>query len=1263
MKKTILTLLSVLFCAITFAQNVPQGINYQALARDAAGAELANDTLAVQFSIITSGSVSWQETHTVTTNDFGLFTAIIGNGTTTNGGSSSTFDLVDWGAAAHSLKVEIDYGNGYLDMGTTDFMSVPYSLHAKTAANGSTTDELQTLSISGDTISISNGNFVVLDIECFVAGCTDSNACNYNSSACYNNGSCISALYGCTDSTALNYDVNATCDDGSCIVVVLGCTDSTAYSGYNPLANTDDGSCIAVVNGCTDSTAFNYNSLANTDDGSCIACINGCTDTTASNYDSLATCDDGSCTYNVLGCTDSTAFNYNSLANTDDGSCIAVALGCTDSTAFNYNLLANTDDGSCIYPLAIGDTHQGGIIFWLDGNGGGLIAAPSDQSDAQWGCHGTLIAGADGFLIGTGAQNTIDIEAGCTTPGTAADICANYTDGTYSDWFLPSRDELNEMYLNIGQGNALGLGNIGGFATNYYWSSTEFVFNKSWYQDFSNGYLFTNFKLYNYSVRAVRSFTIANGCTDPTACNYDTTAIVDDGSCGYISGCTDSTSSNYDASATCDDGSCIACINGCTDTTASNYDSLATCDDGSCTYNVLGCTDSTAYSGYNPLANTDDGSCIAVVNGCTDSTAYSGYNPLANTDDGSCIAVVSGCTDSTAFNYNALANTDDGFCASAIGDNYQGGIIFYLDGNGGGLIAAPTSQSYGTEWGCFGTDLLGAAGTAIGAGTQNTVDIELGCTTPNTAADICANLTLGGYSDWFLPSKDELNEMYLNKATIGGFTNVRYWSSFENGPGGANNQHFGSGNQNGSAKTNTFHVRAIRAFGSITLWGCMDSTMWNYSPNANVDDGNCIIEVNGCTDTTALNYDPLANTGDGSCIAVVNGCTDTTAFNYNPLANTDDGSCIAVVLGCTDSTAYSGYNPLANTDDGSCMYPLAIGDTYQGGIIFWLDGNGGGLIAAPSDQSSGAQWGCYGTFIGTETAFGTGAQNTIDILGGCSQSGTAADICSNLNLGGYSDWFFPSKDELTEMYLNIGQGSSLGNVGGFADDFYLSSSENGNNYAWGYQFQYGLQVNYPKSTNMNVRAVRAIDNNVYGCTDSLAINYNPLSYVDDSSCCFNGDLCIGSTYQGGIIFWLNGNGGGLIAAPSDQSSGAQWGCPGTSGIGATGITIGEGAQNTNQILTFCSSCFFCSPIAAELCADLTLGGYSDWFLPSKDELTEMYLNIGQGSSLGNVGGFANNYYWSSTAYLSESWQQSFNNGTRSLTNRGNNNGVRAVRAF
>ena len=171
MKKTLLTLLSVLFCAISFAQSVPQGINYQAIARDASGDVLMNQALTIQFSVIsdiTILTVSWQETHTVTTNDYGLFTAIIGQGTSTSGGSSSTFDLVDWGAAAHSLKVEIDYGNGLVDMGTTDFMSVPYSLHAKTAANVDPTDELQSLRLSGDTLfieiqgSVNSGNYIIL---------------------------------------------------------------------------------------------------------------------------------------------------------------------------------------------------------------------------------------------------------------------------------------------------------------------------------------------------------------------------------------------------------------------------------------------------------------------------------------------------------------------------------------------------------------------------------------------------------------------------------------------------------------------------------------------------------------------------------------------------------------------------------------------------------------------------------------------------------------------------------------------------------------------------------------------------------------------------------------------------------------------------------------------------------------------------------------------------------------------------------------------
>ena len=88
---------------IGFAQSVPQGINYQAVARDANGAVLMNQALTIRFSVIadiadtTNTGISWQETHPVTTNDYGLFTSIIGNNTTTGLGFSATFDVIDWG--------------------------------------------------------------------------------------------------------------------------------------------------------------------------------------------------------------------------------------------------------------------------------------------------------------------------------------------------------------------------------------------------------------------------------------------------------------------------------------------------------------------------------------------------------------------------------------------------------------------------------------------------------------------------------------------------------------------------------------------------------------------------------------------------------------------------------------------------------------------------------------------------------------------------------------------------------------------------------------------------------------------------------------------------------------------------------------------------------------------------------------------------------------------------------------------------------------
>jgi hypothetical protein len=151
----------------------------------------------------------------------------------------------------------------------------------------------------------------------------------------------------------------------------------------------------------------------------------------------------------------------------------------------------------------------------------------------------------------------------------------------------------------------------------------------------------------------------------------------------------------------------------------------------------------------------------------------------------------------------------------AIGQSYGGGIIFYIDGTGQhGLIAAASDQSTGAEWGCAGTSISGADGTAIGTGNQNTLDIMAGCGTAGIAARLCGDLVLNSYSDWYLPSKDELYQMYVQKTVIGGFTDNHYWSSTETNSDGACSYLFYNGDLTTTMQktSNLLYVRAIRSF-------------------------------------------------------------------------------------------------------------------------------------------------------------------------------------------------------------------------------------------------------------------------------------------------------------------------------------------------------------------------------------------------------------------------------------------------------------------
>ena len=150
----------------------------------------------------------------------------------------------------------------------------------------------------------------------------------------------------------------------------------------------------------------------------------------------------------------------------------------------------------------------------------------------------------------------------------------------------------------------------------------------------------------------------------------------------------------------------------------------------------------------------------------------------------------------------------------AIGDYYGGGKVAYIDGSGiHGLIAATADQSTGIAWSNITFTKIGATaqGILIGTGQTNTTAIvgQSGCV--SGAAWLCNNLNEGGYTDWFLPSKDELSKLYLNKVAIGGFADKFYWSSSELNALTAWGQSFNSGGGYGS-KSSTFRVRAVRAF-------------------------------------------------------------------------------------------------------------------------------------------------------------------------------------------------------------------------------------------------------------------------------------------------------------------------------------------------------------------------------------------------------------------------------------------------------------------
>ena len=346
--------------------------------------------------------------------------------------------------------------------------------------------------------------------------------------------------------------------------------------------------------------------------------------------------------------------------------------------------------------------------------------------------------------------------------------------------------------------------------------------------------------------------------------------------------------------------------------------------DGS--YFVKQCGD-TLVDGTNPAFGSDSthvftiGECPPIY-GCTDDD-YIEWNPFADTDDGSCQTLkVFGCTDSTMFNYDPNANTMDLIpqCEFTL-------VLHDLMGNGWvgsnlELLLPDTSFVFTHTGGFndeyqFTIDAPDPATFRFNITPQASLTtIECGFTLMNPEGDTlisvqppfiqplfpyafvtnCGNTCIEkvfGCIDSLAVNYDTLantdnGSCYYNP----GCMNSSYLEYYTQG--------FTADYDDGTCLTEA-------------LWGCMDSTAFNYDSLANIDNGGCIPEILGCMQPLAFNYNPQANTDDGSCIPYIYGCTDASMFNYDPNANTDDGSCIPYIYGCTDTTMFN-FNPTANAE-------------------------------------------------------------------------------------------------------------------------------------------------------------------------------------------------------------------------------------------------------------------------------------------------------------------------------------------------------------
>ena len=625
------------------------------------------------------------------------------------------------------------------------------------------------------------------------------------------------------------------------------------------------------------------------------------------------------CAPPVYGCMDTIAINYDLTATINDGSCVyPTCSGFINSNAYQmcwgsqaaiqFEWENNTTNLNCdVVKLHIGDENGWSVNFggsWSAANGlqGFAVAVGNGQMPPNWSLeHYMVLEYVDGNL-----SDTIFY-----TPSPCIQGCTDSTQQSYNPWATTDDGSCSGTTCDINTQYQITME-----VTLDNWpGETSWIMNSAG--------VIGEAPQGTYTYNDIGQTFTYNFCVDQNA-GFE--LILND---SYGDGLAGSTSGG-----TLDGNIVIYDCNGDT------IWSLPDPDFGNVTYSgpqqglpcattpdILGCTDNN-YQEYNPLANVNDSSCANLhVYGCIDDTMFN-YNPTATIMD-----LIPNC------NYTLTIEDDagDGWGNSYLGVSQGNNSWTFTMGPGlysqsfpltlssdqpvevyyfevGGPQSPPEEVQFQTWHNAFYLtnslgDVLLAEGTNPfannGQGALQAFEAPFWVT--YSAIPSCGNYcepVVVGCMDSIAYNYNNLANTNDTCYYMPGCTNSAYLEYYTQG--------FVAGVDDGSCLTEA-------------IWGCTDSTAFNYDTIANIDNGGCVAIIYGCMQPLAFNYNPNANIDDNSCVPYIYGCTDPTMFNFDQLANTDDGSCLPYVFGCTDSTMFN-YDPLANADNNSCT-PFIYGCT------------------------------------------------------------------------------------------------------------------------------------------------------------------------------------------------------------------------------------------------------------------------------------------------------------------------------------------------